>query len=95
MSTVEQLKKENRIQLRATTRQVQEIDEAAAVESKTRSDFMLEASVREAHRVLADRRMFLLGDSERDEFLRLLDRAPVEKPRLRSLFERGTVLTEE
>ena len=95
MSAVRELRKQDRIQLRATARQVQEIDEAAAVEHKNRSDFMLDASVHEARRVLADRRTFLLGDSERDEFLALLDRSPVEKPRLRALFERGSVLVEE
>lgn len=94
MKTAGELK-QDRIQLRATTRQVREIDEAAAAENKTRSDFMLEASLWEARRVLTDRRLFLLGDSERDEFLRLLDRPPLEKPRLRALFERGSVLDEE
>jgi AbrB family looped-hinge helix DNA binding protein len=48
----------------------------------------------DANRVLADQRTFLLGDSERDEFLALLDRPPSVRPRLRSLFERGSVLAE-
>lgn len=87
--------KQDRIELRATSRQVREIGEAAAAAHKTRSDFMLEASMLEAQRVLADRRSFLLGDAERDEFLRLLDRPPAAKPRLRALFERGSVLPEE
>jgi uncharacterized protein (DUF1778 family) len=84
----------DRIQLRATSRQVQDIDEAAAAEGKTRSDFMLEASLERARLVLTDRRVFALGDREWDEFIQLLDRAPVEKPRLRALFERGSVFTE-
>lgn len=94
MSAVE-MRKQERIELRATTRQVRVIDEAAAAEHKNRTDFVLEATFQEARRVLADRRMFLLGDAERDEFLRLLDRAPSVKPRLRSLVERGSVLPEE
>jgi len=87
--------KEDRIQLRATSRQVLEIDEAANAEAKTRTDFILDAATREARRVLADRRAFVLGDSERDEFLRLLDRPPMVKPRLRSLVDRGSVLAKQ
>jgi uncharacterized protein (DUF1778 family) len=55
----------------------------------------LDATFQEAARVLADQRTFVLGDAERDEFLRLLDRPPLVKPRLRSLVERGSVLAEE
>ena len=73
---------------------MREIDEAAAAQDKTRSESMLEASLLVARRVLTDRRAFRLGDSERDEFLRLLARPPVEKPRLQALFERGSVLDE-
>lgn len=95
MSAGEVLRKRERIELRATTRQVQVIDDAATVAHKNRSDFVLDATYQEASRVLADQRTFLLGDAEREEFLRLLDRPPAVKPRLRSLFERGSVLVEE
>jgi len=88
------LRKQDRISLRATSRQVDVIDQAAETVQKNRSDFMLDAAVQEATRVLADRRTFLLGDEARDEFLQMLDRPPVEKPRLRGLFERGSVLGE-
>ena len=88
-------RKEVRIPLRATSRQVELIDEAAAAAEKNRTDFMLDAAVKESKIVLADRHTFLLGDSERDEFLRLLDRPPVDRPRLRALFERGSVLSGE
>jgi uncharacterized protein (DUF1778 family) len=85
-------RKDERVSLRATPRQVEMIDEAAAAVEKTRTDFMLDVAVQEARRILSDRRTFTLGDRERDEFLRLLDRPPVDKPRLRALFERGSVL---
>ncbi|MGZ5306724.1 MAG: type II toxin-antitoxin system TacA family antitoxin [Actinomycetota bacterium] len=88
-------KKQDRISLRATPRQVDVIDQAAEALQKNRSDFMLDVAVQEAMRVLTDRRTFLLGDQERDEFLQLLDRPPVEKPRLRALFERGSALSRE
>jgi len=92
MATTGAQRKQDRIYLRATSRQVDVIDQAAEAIQKNRSDFMLDAAVEEARRVLADRRTFLLGDEERDEFLRMLDRPPAEKPRLRALFERGSVL---
>ncbi len=85
-------RKQDRISLRATPRQVDVIDQAAEALQKNRSDFMLDVAVQEAMRILADRRAFLLGDGQRDEFLAMLDRPPMEKPRLRALFERGNVL---
>lgn len=85
-------KKQDRISLRATPRQVDVIDQAAEAVQKNRSDFMLDVAVQEAMRILADRRTFLLGDEQREEFLQMLDRPPMEKPRLRALFERGSVL---
>lgn len=94
MSTPSQRKQE-RLSLRATPRQVELIDEAAAAVEKTRTDFMLDIAVQESKRILADLRTFILGDEERDAFLMLLDRPIVEKPRLRTLFERGSVLEEK
>src|SRR5581483_10098732 len=88
-------RKQERLSLRATARQVELIDEAAAAVDKTRTDFMLDVAVQESKRILADRRTFTLGDEERDAFLMLLDRPVVEKPRLRALFERGSVLEEK
>lgn len=88
-------RKDQRIPLRATHGQVELIDEAAAAEQKNRTDFMLEAAIEKSRRILADRRIFALGNRERDEFLALLDRPPIEKPRLRALFERGSVLGKE
>ena len=85
-------RKQDRISLRATSRQVDVIDQAAEAVQKNRSDFMLDVAVQEAMRVLADRRVFLLGDEARDEFLQMLDRPPMEKPRLRALFDRGSAL---
>jgi uncharacterized protein (DUF1778 family) len=56
---------------------------------------MLDIAVQESKRILADRRTFTLGDEERDAFLMLLDRPVVEKPRLRALLERASVLEEK
>lgn len=88
-------RKQERLSLRATPRQVELIDAAAAAVDKTRTDFMLDVAVQESKRILADRRTFTLGDEERDAFLMLLDRPVAQKPRLRALFERGSVLEEK
>lgn len=85
-------KKQERISLRATARQVDVIDEAAEALQKNRSDFMLDVAVQEAARVLADRRTFTLGEEQRDAFLALLERPPLEKPALRALLARGGAL---
>lgn len=95
MREAEQCRKDERIQLRATSHQERVLDDAAAVAHKNRTDFVLDAAHQEATRVLADQRAFLLGDAERDEFLRLLERTPAIKPRLRELFERGSILVDE
>jgi uncharacterized protein (DUF1778 family) len=87
--------KRDRISLRAARRQVELIDQAAAAVEKNRTDFMLEAAMQESRRVLADRRVFVLGNQERDTFLSLLERPPLEKRQLRALFERGGVLGKE
>lgn len=88
-------RKQDRISLRATARQVDVIDTAAEALQKNRSDFILDAPVQEAQRVLADRRSFVLGDRDRDELMQMLDRAPVDKPRLRALLERRSALGRE
>ncbi|MEX0984788.1 MAG: DUF1778 domain-containing protein [Actinomycetota bacterium] len=85
MATDPDERKQDRISLRATPRQVGVIDQAAEALHKNRSDFMLDAAVQEAQRVLADRRTFVLSDSDRDAFLQLLDRPAIDKPRLRAL----------
>jgi uncharacterized protein (DUF1778 family) len=83
--------KQERVSLRATPRQIDVIDEAAEALQKNRSDFMLDVAVEEASRVLADRRSFVLGEEQREEFLQLLDRPPVDKPRPRALLKRESV----
>lgn len=94
MSTPGQRKQE-RVSLRATPRHVQLIDEAAAAVEKTRANFMLDVAVHESKRILADLYTFTLGDEERDALLMVLDRPVDPKPRLRALFERGSVLEEK
>lgn len=73
------------ISIRIQRQQRDLIDRAVKVLGKNRSDFMLEASCREAENILLDRRYFALGQKEFDRFLTALDIAPTENKRLRQL----------
>ncbi len=73
------------INLRANRKQRSLIDQAAQALGKTRSDFMLEASCREAESVLLDRRYFALDAETFKEFMAVLDSPPATNPRLRRL----------
>jgi uncharacterized protein (DUF1778 family) len=71
------------INLRASQKQRFLIDQAAEALGKNRSDFMLEASCREAEAVLLDRRYFALGAEAFKEFTAMLDAPPASNPKLR------------
>lgn len=73
------------INLRATRKQRSLIDQAAETLGKNRSDFMLEASCREAEAVLLDRRYFALDDDAFQAFTKMLDQPPAANPRLHRL----------
>ena len=73
------------INLRASRKQRSLIDRAAEALGKNRSDFMLEASCREAESVLLDRRYFALDAERFEEFTAMLDAPPATGPRLRRL----------
>ena len=73
------------INLRASRKQRSLIDRAAEALGKNRSDFMLEASCREAETVLLDRRYFALDAETFKEFTAMLDSPPAANPRLRRL----------
>jgi len=73
------------INLRATLKQRSLIDQAAEALGKNRSDFMLEASCREAEAVLLDRRYFVLDAAAFESFTARLDQPPTTNLRLRRL----------
>jgi uncharacterized protein (DUF1778 family) len=59
---------------------------AADVSNRTLTDFVVEAAVAEAGRVLADRTRFVLEDAQWRQFVEVLDRPPQENPGLTKLF---------
>jgi uncharacterized protein (DUF1778 family) len=73
------------INLRATRNQKTLIDRAAEALGRSRSDFMLETSCREAETVLLDRRYFALSTEAFRRFTAILDKPPASNPKLRRL----------
>jgi uncharacterized protein (DUF1778 family) len=68
---------------------------AAETTETTLTDFVVDAAVVEAERVLADRTTFVLEPEAWDRFVELLDRPPLEKPGLESLFAKPSVFAAE
>ena len=83
--TAERAARDVSINLRASRKQRSLIDRAAEALGKTRSDFMLETSCREAESVLLDRRYFALDAEAFKRFESMLDAPPAANPRLRRL----------
>ncbi len=79
--------RDERVNLRASTAQMEKIRQAAESTDTTMTDFILASAVQAADQVLADRRWFSLNDAEWEEFLATLDRPAVFKPRLAALLE--------
>ncbi len=68
---------------------------AAESADKTLTDFVLDAAVLEAERVLADRRHFELAPKQWARFVEILDRPPHENPGLKRLFARPSVFVQK
>ena len=84
--------KGERIALRASREQRELIARASELTSTTVTDFVLRASIARAEDVLADRREFRLSPERWNAFVEMLDRPPVEKPRLRRLLSEPSIL---
>jgi uncharacterized protein (DUF1778 family) len=64
---------------------------AASTANTTLTDFVVDAAVTKAERVLADRTQFALDPVEWARFVELLDRPPRDKPGLERLFSQPSV----
>jgi uncharacterized protein (DUF1778 family) len=76
MAAVERPGKDVVINLRAQQSQRELIDRAAEVLGKTRSDFIIESSVRVAESVLLDRVFFNLDEAVDEQFIAALESPP-------------------
>lgn len=83
--------KEARIAARLPVAQAAVIRAAAEVEGSTVTEFTVGAALARAHDVLADQRLFGLDDAVWAEFLEVLDRPVVDKPRLMTLFAEESI----
>ena len=76
------------INLRADERRRELIDRAADVVGKNRSEFMLDAAIREATAVLLDQRYFQLDPTTFKQFVAALDAPQADRAKLRKLLSR-------
>ena|SRR5215469_13516775 len=63
------------------------IDQAAALQGKSRTDFMLDASRRAAEETLLDQTLLRVDRATYDRFLELLDAPPRPNAQLRKLMQ--------
>jgi uncharacterized protein (DUF1778 family) len=69
------------------------VRQAAATSHRTLTDFVVDAAVLEAERLLADRTEFALGVKQWEQFVKLLDRQPRDNPGLEKLFSKPSVFS--
>lgn len=75
------------INIRAKSPQKTLIDKAANHLNKSRSEFMLEISCREAENVLLDQKLFLLDKDQYEQFNALLTAPVAKSSELKNLLE--------
>lgn len=85
-------KREQRIHLRATERDVSKIGRAAASAGLSMSAFILESAAERAERMLADQRHFVLSGAQWAAFTEALDRPARRIPELEKLLREPSVL---
>ena len=81
--------RDQRVNLRVSSRQEKLIRQAAAASDRTMTDFILESVVQHAERVLADRRWFMATDEQWVELQRLLEEPLPSTARFRTLSQRS------
>ena len=69
------------------------VRQAAEAADRTLTDFVVDAAVVEAERLLADRREFVLDAEQWERFVELLDRSPQDNPELAKLFAKPSVFS--
>ena len=69
------------------------VRQAAGAAERPLPDFVVDAAVVEAERLLADRTQFALDAERWDRFVELLDRSPQENPGLEKLFSTPSIFS--
>ena len=70
------------------------VRQAADSTQRTLTDFVVDAALLEAERLLADRTEFVLAPEHWDQFVAALDRPPRDNPGLRKLFAKPSVFSD-
>jgi uncharacterized protein (DUF1778 family) len=77
------------INLRVGEAQKEAIDRAAAIQGKSRTEFILDAAYQEATSFLLDRKFFLVDDAAFEAFERQLEATTPSHLKLKALLERS------
>jgi uncharacterized protein (DUF1778 family) len=81
--------KTQRVELRISPSAKEMIQAAAQAQDKTVSEFLLDSGLTSAAETLADRRLFILDESQWQAFQAALDAPPRPRPRLSRLMKTG------
>lgn len=85
-------RRDDRLEVRLTPKAKSILKQAADVEDKTVSAFVLDKSLEAAAETLADRRDFRLSAKQYDAFVAALDAPSKPRPRLEKLLKTASVL---
>jgi uncharacterized protein (DUF1778 family) len=77
-----------RVDLRMTPAAKHTLQQAAALNNKTLTEFLLDSGMHAAYDTLADRRAFVLDEQSWTDFMAALDVPPADNSRLRALLAR-------
>ena len=80
--------KETPINIRAKSSQRELIDIAAKLQSKSRTDFILEAACTTAEDVLLDQRLFLVNDEQMNAFNKAIELSFNDNKKVQALLNR-------
>lgn len=89
------LKKSARLNLRVLPQRKRLIEQAAALEHTTPSEFIVRTVIERAERVITEQCHFFLREEKWEELCRRLDSPPHDIPALRKLFSEKTILEEK
>ena len=87
-------RREERLEVRLSRTVKNTLQQAASLQRKTISAFVLDSGLAAAAEALASRREFPLSAKQYDAFVAALDAAPRRKPRLAKLLARPSILEE-
>lgn len=85
-------RRDDRLEVRLTPKAKSMLKQAADIEEKTVSAFVLDKSLEAAAETLADRREFRLSAKQYDAFVAALDAPSKPRPRLEKLLTTASVL---